>query len=185
MSVIEMIDLYRIQLVPGKSDKIWLLNECMVKKHDALEEIRARKPEIIAELMQRKEAEDAETEAYKKAIAEREAKLYAIEGLSELMQARSQLEIYREALAAMMDDESNDGAFPPPRPTSNPAELSKQYPRAAAYLKAESYEFASNAVKSAAGKKAEERIINGEDYAAAIRDMETEWADYCTAHIWD
>lgn len=44
---------------------------------------------------------------------------------------------------------------------------------------------AANYAKSSAGRTALEKIINGEDYAQAIADMEAEWSAYCDAHIWD
>lgn len=59
------------------------------------------------------------------------------------------------------------------------------YPRAEAYLKAEQYRDAANYVKSAAGEKALEAIINGADPAESIAAMEAEWNAYCEKHIWD
>lgn len=51
--------------------------------------------------------------------------------------------------------------------------------------KAEAYEQAENYVKSAAGRKAKERIINGEDPATVLSEMETEWAEYCARRVMD
>ena len=51
--------------------------------------------------------------------------------------------------------------------------------------KAEAYERAENYVKSAAGNKAKERIINGEDPATVLAEMETEWAEYCARRVMD
>jgi hypothetical protein len=53
--------------------------------------------------------------------------------------------------------------------------LVARYPAAAAYLKAENWEAASNYAKSAAGRRARLRILAGEDYAEVMQDMKTEW----------
>lgn len=51
-----------------------------------------------------------------------------------------------------------------------------RYPMAAAYRKAQSWERASNYAKSAAGRRACQRILAGEDYAVVISEMEAEWS---------
>jgi len=117
--------------------------------------------------------------------AEAEAKLKAnVPGLDELRAAYEQAEQEYEAFARMMDDEQNDGARPP-KPAANPAELAAKYPVAAAYLKAEAWSMASHYAKAAAGRKAMERIANGEDHRTVLTGMETEWAEHCNAHMWD
>ena len=44
---------------------------------------------------------------------------------------------------------------------------------------------AAHDVKASAGSRALEKIINGDDYASAIAEMDAAWAQYCTDHIWD
>ncbi len=62
-----------------------------------------------------------------------------------------------------------------PRPAHDiPAMLAK-YPRAAAYLKAEAWARGAHYAKVAAGKAALEKIIQGEDFAAALAEMEAAW----------
>lgn len=125
-------------------------------------------------------------EAAKQAAAiSRREKINAIEGLQEIYDASEAWSRYYDAFSCMMDDQDNDGVRPPVKPTANIAALSAKYPRAAAYIKAQNYGCAANYAKSSAGRKALEKIINGEDYAQAIADMETEWSAYCEAHIWD
>ena len=63
--------------------------------------------------------------------------------------------------------------------------LEEKYPRASAYLKADSWSDASNFEKASAGKKALERIINGEDHALVLLDMQEEWSKACESHLWD
>lgn len=108
-----------------------------------------------------------------------------IEGLKELYEAISAARDYTEAFKRMMDDESNDGVFPPVKPAVSPAEISAKYPRAAAYVKAETWSYAANYVKADAGRKALEAIINGAEPEATIKEMEAEWTAYCLEHIWD
>ena len=125
-------------------------------------------------------------EAAKQAAAKsRQEKINAIDGLQEIYDARNAWSRYRKNFRRMMDDQDNDGARPPVQPTANIDALNTKYPRAAAYVKAEDYSYAANYAKSSAGRKALEKIINGEDYAQAIADMEAEWSAYCEAHIWD
>jgi hypothetical protein len=59
------------------------------------------------------------------------------------------------------------------------------YPVANAYLTAESWSCAAHHVKSSAGRKAKERIRNGEDYIKVLEEMEAEFKAYCEDHIWD
>lgn len=126
-----------------------------------------------------------EEEAKQAAANARQEKIDAIEGLREIHDAKEAWSRYHDAFNRMMEDQDNDGACPPTRPTVSVEELNAKYPRAAAYIKAENYSCAANYAKSSAGRKALEKIINGEDYAQAIADMEAEWSAYCDAHIWD
>jgi hypothetical protein len=114
-----------------------------------------------------------------------QAKIDAIEGLKEIKSAIYDRQRYHREFNAMMDDEFNDGAFPPKPPKADVDELMAKYPRATAYIKAEKYSYAAHDVKSKAGKKALEKIINGEDYEKAIADMETEWTAHVDKHMWD
>lgn len=145
----------------------------------------------IGKGMWREEAQEikayliAERDAKAAAAAAREAKIAAIEGLKEIKTAIYDRQRYRREFNAMMDDEFNDGARAPKLPTADIDALMAKYPRAAAYIKAENYSYAEHDVKSAAGKKALDKIINDEDYTAALAEMEAEWSAYCTNHMWD
>jgi len=119
-------------------------------------------------------------------MAADEAKLLCnAPGLKELEAAYNDIERYHREFDAMMENESNDGINPPKPITANPQELAKKYPIAAAYLKAERWELASHYAKSSAGKRAKEKIANGEDYNAALAEMEQEWSEHTRAHAWD
>lgn len=106
----------------------------------------------------------------------------AIPGLKELEAAKTEQAAYREAFSRAVD--SGDGIYPA-KPKSDPAELGAQYPMAAAMLRAESYSRAANYRKASAGRKAVERILDGEDWENAIGDMEAEWQEAVSEHMWD
>jgi hypothetical protein len=122
-----------------------------------------------------------------KARKEREAKVNSIEGLNEIRKAiESEIE-YHAAFTRMMENEDQSGndALLPNLPEVSSKDLKARYPRAAAYIKAESYSLANNYAKAGAGKKALERIINGEDYKKVLADMEAEWSAHCEENMWN
>ena len=138
----------------------------------------AEMQEIKAALM----AEEAE-EAEERETAERRRNFRAaIPGLKELEAAKEEQAAYREAFSRAIY--SGDGIYPH-KPKSDPAELSAQYPMAAAILRAESYSHAANYHKASAGSKAVERILDGEDWEKAVSDMEAEWKEAVSEHMWD
>lgn len=126
------------------------------------------------------EADEAERKA-----AERKAKVDAIEGVRELESAYFQLEVYRWKMNAMMDDEYNDGVFPPKRPPVDINALRERYPRAAAYVDAKDWSDSLHHAKSAAGMVAVQKILDGQDYEQAIADMHSEWNTYSKNHTFD
>lgn len=162
----------KMQTLPGSDEGKALFDE--IKKGMWKEELLEIKAHLIAE-----------QEAQRAAAAAREAKIAAIEGLKEIKTAIYDRQRYRREFNAMMDDEFNDGARAPKLPTADVDALLAKYPRAAAYIKAENYSYAAHDVKSMSGAKALEKIINGEDYAAALADMEAEWSAYVNEHMWD
>lgn len=162
----------KMQILPGEGECKTIFEE--IKKGLWKEELLEIKAHLIAE-----------QEAQRAAAAAREAKIAAIEGLKEIKTAIYDRQRYRREFNAMMDDEFNDGARAPKLPTADVDALLAKYPRAAAYIKAESYSYAAHDVKSMSGAKAIEKIINGEDYAAALADMEAEWSAYVNEHMWD
>jgi len=173
MDTNELISKYSIKKV-GDQMKISPAYGKKVVPVDELEEIKARKPEIMVELTARATA-----------AAKREANIAAIEGIDAIISAQNAEEHYSRAFDRMMENESNDGARPPHKPTVSSAEMINKYPRAAAYLQAEGWTMSSNLDKYCAGKKALERIINGEDYTQVIAEMEAEWSAAAEKHVWD
>ena len=141
----------------------------LLKAHPAeMQEIKAA---LLAE-----QTEERET-------AERRRNFRAtIPGLAEIEAADEAFFAYRRAFARAMD--SGDGVYPKP-PKENTDELRERYPMAAAMLRAESYSRSANYHKASAGSKAVERILDGEDWEKAISDMEAEWQEAVSEHMWD
>lgn len=106
-----------------------------------------------------------------------------VPGLEALRDARNTESLYHDQFEAMMNDESNDGLIYPKIPVVKSSVVAKEYPIAAAYLKAESWENAAHYVKATVGASARKKIADGLDYIAAIEAMEKEWAEYCTSNI--
>lgn len=177
MTTKELIDRYGIVPINGTGN-IQATRGALIRTDNAQDEIRSRKAEILAYFQTR----DEDRERAHKTQA---AKIAAIDGLRELQAAIEAVRKYNGNFRKMMEDEYNDGIFPPEKPSVNLDDLRARYPRAAAYLRAESWTFASNSAKNSAGRKALNRIIEGEDYAAAIADMEKEFDQYLDEQRWD
>lgn len=147
--------------------------------------LRARKSEILAYLAEQ-DAQRAEEEArHAQEAAAYQAELDGIEGLRALQEAHRAWEQYDDAFRAAMEDEHNDNPGTLHKPACDIAALNARYPRAAAYLRAESWSLSAHYVKSGAGSRAMKAILLGEPYETAIAAMEAEWSSYCEAHMWD
>ena len=105
--------------------------------------------------------------------AERKAKLeLQFPGLAELRAAIEDEDRYQREFQQMMEDGDNDGVKPPAPMIANVGELQKKYPRAAAYLRAESYRYAANDAKSEAGHKAMALLENSGSIEEAEQILE-------------
>lgn len=104
-----------------------------------------------------------EFQNYKKETAEKERQhlLENVPGLIILQSAVDQWNYYFEVFNRAMEDEYNDGVSMPIKPTSDIDQLKKEYPRAAAYVKADNYLMASNFLKSSAGATAMKILGDG------------------------
>lgn len=127
-------------------------------------EIISNMADIISELDRR----DLEK---KKAYEEHQKKIDAIEGLREIEDAIEAINQRRNSFVRAW--ESGESAYQS-MPNIDVGALKAKYPRAAAYLEAEDYSMSSYYVKAAAGHRAVERILNGEDYETVLKDMEAE-----------
>lgn len=145
--------------------------------------IKAKKPEIKAIFAAKKAAKE---EAWKRE-AERQAKIDALPGLREILEAQEALADYRARFNRSFDGEYAVGGMGVgPRPTTDIAALRRKYPAATAYLRADGYANKTNWRMAEIGAAARERIINNPgDYAAAIKEMEDALAAYAAQHMWD
>ena len=95
-----------------------------------------------------------------------------IEGLLELRRAIAAWDSYRIQRREYME---GDIHTLPRRPEVSVGALTEQYPRAAAYLKAERWHESASFKKSALGKRAMDRIVAGEDHNVVLDDMKRAW----------
>ena len=178
MNTQELIKQYRISLKLDEHGQP--TGNLVVYRADksALAAIKAAKPEIVSALL-------AERNAAFHVEQERQSKAAAIPGLREIEAARADLASWQLEFSASFDGEGGGGVGVRPKPEYDMAALYVKYPRAKAYLDAQDFADSGNAAKSAAGQKALEAIINGEDHELALSVMETEWKSHVVNHIWD
>lgn len=95
-----------------------------------------------------------------------------VPGLDELRKARAYDESQREAFKRSVY--SGSGRIQGSSSSQTAAALSVRYPRAAAYLQAESVSYSNDYRRAAIGKKAKYAIANGESYKRVISNMKKE-----------
>lgn len=174
MTIPEIVKKYIIRVNPNKS---LCVRREILKHEDDKVYIMEHRDEIIAYIEEQKAIEEQKH-------LERLKKINAIEGLQELEDASIAWKKYYSDYRHFIEDGAEGKA--PKKPEASLEELVRKYPRANAYMKAEGYAYSSsNDVRASAGKKALERILNGEDYEQAIADMKKEWHDYCEEHVFD
>lgn len=144
----------------------------------ALAAIKAAKPEIVSMLLEQREAGI-------RAEQERQKKIATIPGLREIEAARADLVNWKLEFDASFDSENGGGVGVRPKPKYDMDAMYAQYPCAKAYLDAQEFAASENDAKSAAGKKALDAIINGENCEQAIAAMNSDWATHCESHLWD
>ena len=156
--------------------KIYFRNARTQAEKDAIGE---KKAEILAILM-------PVWEAGKREYDERKAKINSIEGLQEIKAAQADLDAWQAKFErSFYGPNACGGLGVGPRPKYDIDAMKAAYPRAAAYLMANDWSFSDHDVKASAGKKALEKIINGDDYSAAIDEMRHEWDAYTELHAFD
>ena len=178
MNTQELIHKYRIALKIDEHGQP--TGNLVVYRADkaALAAIKAAKPEIVATLLAQREAE-------LRAEQERQAKIDAIPGLREIEAVRADLVNWKLEFDASFDGENGGGVGVRPKPKYNINTIYAKYPRAKAYLDAQEFAASENDAKAAAGRKALEAIINGENHEQVIDTMNSEWAAHCEAHLWN
>ena len=163
------------EIIDAGDGRLGCRNRMQAQKH--LEELKAKRLDILQYLADKKAAEET-------ARKERKAKIEAIAGLKELEAAINDEANYHGEVNRRFENEMLSSILPT-QPKTNMKELKEKYPRAAAYIKAENWKYASNYAKSGAGEKALERIINGENHEQVLADMEAEWDAHREENMWN
>ena len=178
MTIKELIDKYGIEEATGEhAGNIYVRYGREAQRDNAVQEIKAKKPEILAYFAQRREAA-------KQAREEREAKIAAIEGLAELKAAYTDLIKWQREFEASFESEDGGGFGVRPKPQYDIGGMLARYPQAAAYLKAEDEAHKSNYELSEIGKRALETVIAG-DWEKAMETMQAEIKAFTERHLWD
>lgn len=107
---------------------------------------------------------------------ERRQRIEAIEGLVQLQTAITDWNEYNNAMSRYIERDCTGKA--PSKPKKTVDELSREYPKAAAYIKADRWSYSRHYYKSTCGQRAKEEILNGRNYEEAIEDMISSWRKY-------
>lgn len=175
MGIRELVKKYGITIYG--EDKIRVSNVSLMRKDKAEETIKSQKAEIMSYLKEKKEEE-------RRAAEERQAKINSIEGLAEIKSAIQEQIKWKERFNRSW--ERGDGFVGlGQKPEDKIAELKQKYPRAAAYLVAESESYKSNYELAEIGRKALESIINGDDYEKVLKEMNDAKKAFVEKHMWD
>lgn len=108
-------------------------------------------------------------------VEERKAQVAAIEGLDELRAAIHAWDVYQYQSAQYLQGDSLEF---PVKPTAHIGNLKKQYPRAAAYVKADDWANSASFGKARFGRLACQQIAAGADHDEVLEKMETDYAAF-------
>lgn len=175
MEVKDLIKKYNLQAVK-KDGKMMVHTRARVPAKDVAA-IKANRNEILKEIL------DAKEQA-RKAYEERQAKINAIPGLSEIKAELEKADDWRRRFNASFETEDGGGWGVGPRPNYDFDAAYKKYPQAHAYLIAEQEAYKDNYELAEIGQKALEKVINGQ-WKEAMEDMEQEQEEFVKRHMWD
>ena len=179
MTARELIDQYKITISPTDDSKIrFAVNP---KDNAAIEEIKAKKAEIIETIKADQKARDDERKR-------RAANVESIPGLAELKKAIDEWNDYHEALNASFDgEEAVGGMGVGPKPMDPHDLMTKdEYAQAVVYLEIKKQAMAANYKLGAIGRKALDKIeYNPADWEPIYSDMNKEIAEFTAEHAWD
>lgn len=112
--------------------------------------------------------------------AQEDARINAIEGLSELRAYNAALDSYHERVEKIMEAGTGE-AWP-----QEPQAPEQEYPEAIAYLQLEAMAHKTNLAQMGAGQDGIKRVRSGEQTPSeALAQAQKEWSDYCSDHAWD
>lgn len=178
MTTKELISRYDIFDPQNGNGTIGIRNKDAVMRDNAIDEIKARKAEIIAYFA-------AERKAEADAKAERESRIAQIDGLAEIKAAIADLEKWNSEFERSFEGANACGGFGVrSKPDVDIDALKQKHPRAAAYLRAEEEVYSGNYEVAEIGRKALEEVIYG-DYEKAMDEMGKDIKAYVDRRIWD
>ena len=169
--LIEKYGVYAEKNGSGYTGRIGVRDGKRAVKDGMADEIKSKKQEILDYFHE----EDRKAE-------ERQRKIDEIPGLGEILKAQRELDAYDYRFRKSFEDVGGLGVGQ--KPDYDFEAAYEKYPQAAAYLKAEKKADSANIEISEIGRKALERVIDG-DYEKAIDDMEAELKAFAEKHMWD
>ena len=175
MEVKDIIKKYNLQAVE-KDGKMMVHTRARVPAKDVAA-IKENRDEILKEILDAKEQK-------KRAYQERQAKIDAIPGLMEIKAELEKAADWRRRFNASFETEDGGGWGVGPRPEYDFAAAYKKYPQAHAYLIAEKEAYKANFELAEIGRKALEKVINGQ-WKEAMDDLKREEDEFVDRHAWD
>lgn len=175
MDVKDLIKKYNLQAIE-KDGKMMVHTRARVPAKDVAA-IKANREEILKEILGAKEQK-------KRAYQERQAKINAIPGLSEIKAELEKATDWRRRFNASFETESGGGWGVGPRPQYDFEAAYKKYPQAHAYLIAEREAYKDNYELAETGQKALEKVINGQ-WEEAMEGLKREEDEFVDRHAWD
>lgn len=175
MNVKDLIKKYNLQAVE-KDGKMMVHTRARVPAKDVAA-IKENRDEILKEIL------DAKEQA-RKAYQDRQAKIDAIPGLSEIKTELEKAADWRRRFNASFETEDGGGWGVGPRPNYDFDAAYKKYPQAHAYLIAEREAYKDNYELAEIGRKALEKVINGQ-WKEAMEDLKREEDEFVDRHAWD
>ena len=175
MEAKDLIKKYNLKAVE-KDGKMMVFTRAKVTAKDVAA-IKEHRDEILKKIMEAKEQE-------KRAHQERQAKIDAIPGLAEIKAALAKAADWNRRFNASFETESGGGWGVGPRPQYDFEAAYKKYPQAHAYLIAEREAYKSNYELAEIGRRALEKVINGQ-WEEAMDDLKREKDEFVNRHAWD
>lgn len=175
MDVKDLIKKYNLQAVE-KDGKMMVHTRARVPEKDVAA-IKANRDEILKEILDAKEQK-------KRAYEERQAKIKAIPGLSEIKAELAKAADWRRRFNASFETEDGGGWGVGPKPDYDFEAAYQKYPQAHAYLIAEREAYKDNYELAEIGRKALEKVINGQ-WEEAMDDLKREESEFVDRHAWD
>lgn len=175
MDVKDLIKKYNLQAIE-KDGKMMVHTRARVPAKDVAA-IKENRDEILKEILNAKEQK-------KRAYEERRAKINAISGLVEIKTELEKAADWRRRFNASFEAESGGGWGVGPRPQYDFEAAYKKYPQAHAYLIAEREAYKDNYELAEIGRKALEKVINGQ-WEEAMEDIKREEDEFVDRHAWD